>query len=482
MTNHFDLIVIGAGPGGYVAAIRAAQLGKKVLCIEKRASLGGTCLNVGCIPSKALLDSSELYHDVKTKSSRHGILVGDVQLDLTALMKRKTQVVKGLTDGISYLFKKNGVSSVFGSAMITAPGKVTVTANKGANEGAAGEKSVNEYQAPAILLATGSEVATLPTLPLDHQFIVSSNEAISFPEVPKKLIVIGAGYIGLELGSVWNRLGSQVQVIEFLPRILPLTDLEIAGMVQKSLTKQGFEFHLGTKVVSAKVIGNQVEVKAESAEQGSGKAALTFWGDRVLVAVGRRPNSANLGLETIGVTIDAKSGKIPVNSKFETNVPGIYALGDLIAGPMLAHKASEEGIAFAEMLCGHAGHVSYDTIPSVIYLWPEVASVGLNEEEVKKSGVSYKIGKVPFSASGRARCMDESEGVVKIITNSATDRILGVHIFGPRASDMIAEAVTIMEYHGCAEDLARLTHAHPSLSESVGDAAWMAYTGKAIHF
>jgi dihydrolipoamide dehydrogenase len=467
MAESFDLLVIGAGPGGYVAAIRAAQLGKKVACIDKRKALGGTCLNIGCIPSKALLDSSELFETVSHRLAKHGISAGPVGLDLAVMLKRKDQVVKSLTDGIAFLFRKNKVTAIQGSGALTAPGKVEVTA-------ADGSKSMLE--AGAVLLATGSESATLPSLPLDGKSIVSSTEALSFEAVPQHLIVVGAGYIGLELGSVWGRLGSKVTVLEFLPRILPLTDAEIAGFVQKSLTKQGIEFHLETKVTGARVEDGRVTVQAETSKGG-----VSFQGDKVLVAVGRKPNIAGLGLDAVGVKIDAKTGKIPINDRFETNVKGVYALGDLIAGPMLAHKASDEGIAFADMLAGKYGHVNYDTIPSVIYIWPEVSSVGLTEEQVKQSGVEYRVGRFPFSASGRAKCMDESEGLVKIIADAKTDRVLGTHIFGPRASDLIAECVTTMEFKGSAEDIARIVHSHPTLSESVGEAARMAWLGTAIH-
>ncbi|MCE9531683.1 MAG: dihydrolipoyl dehydrogenase [Planctomycetes bacterium] len=467
MPQPNDLIVIGAGPGGYVAAIRAAQLGKSVVCIDKRGPLGGTCLNVGCIPSKALLDSSELFEITNHRLAKHGISVGKVALDVAAMMKRKDHVVKSLTDGIGFLRRKTKIATIHGTAKLLAPGKVEVTA-------ADGTKSVLE--AGAILLAAGSEVATLPSLPLDGKQIVSSTEALSFDAVPPKLIVVGGGYIGLELGSVWARLGSKVTVLEFLPRILPLTDTEIAGLVQKSLAKQGMEFHLSTKVTGAKIEGGKVTVQTEAS---SGNA--TFQADKVLVAVGRKPSIAGLGLDTLGVKTHEKTGKISVNDKFETSVKGIYAIGDLIDGPMLAHKASEEGIAFAESLAGNYAHVNHATIPSVIYIWPEVASVGQTEEQVKESGREYRVGKFPFSASGRAKCMDESEGLVKIIADAETDRVLGVHIFGPRASDLIAECVTIMEFKGSAEDIARIVHGHPTLSESVGEAARMAWLGKAIH-
>jgi dihydrolipoamide dehydrogenase len=467
LSDTYDLIVIGAGPGGYVAAIRAAQLGKKVACIDKRGTLGGTCLNVGCIPSKALLDSSELFEMTSHRLGKHGITVSNVGLDLATMLKRKDQIVKSLTDGIAFLFRKNKVTPIQGSATLLGPGKVEVTA-------ADGSKSI--VGAGAILLATGSEVATLPALPLDGKNIVGSTEALSFDKVPQELIVVGAGYIGLELGSVWARLGGKVTVLEFLPRILPLTDGEIATLVQKSLARQGLQFHLGAKVTSASINAGRVKVLAETST-----GSASFQADKVLVAVGRKPNVAGLGLDAAGVKYDPKTGKIPVNERFETNVKGVYAIGDLIAGPMLAHKASDEGIAFADLLAGKYGHVNYDTIPSVIYIWPEVSSVGLTEEQVKESGRPYRVGKFPFAASGRAKCMNETEGLVKVIADADTDRVLGVHIFGARASDLIAESVTIMEFKGSAEDIARIVHAHPTLSESVGEAARMAWLGSAIH-
>ena len=467
MADTFDLVVIGAGPGGYVAAIRAAQLGKKVACIDKRNALGGTCLNIGCIPSKALLDSSELYHQATHRFQRHGIQVGAVGLDLPTMLKRKDQVVKSLTDGIGYLFRKNKITSITGTGKVLATGKVEVMAADG---------SRSTLEAGAILLATGSEPASLPSLPFDGKAIVSSTEALAFDKVPEHLIVVGAGYIGLELGSVWARLGAKVTVLEFLPRILPLNDTEVATLVEKSLTKQGLHFHLGTKVTGADLSGGRVTILADT---GAGNA--TFQGDKVLVAVGRRPNIAGLGLDEAGVKFDARSGKIAVNERFETNVKGVYALGDLIDGPMLAHKASEEGIAFAEMLAGKYARVNHATIPSVIYIWPEVANVGLTEEQVKETRKEYRVGKFPFSASGRAKCMDETEGLVKILTDARTDRVLGVHIFGPRASDLIAECVTILEFKGSAEDIARIVHSHPTLAESVGEAARMAWLGMTIH-
>jgi dihydrolipoamide dehydrogenase len=465
MADRLDLIVIGGGPGGYVAAIRAAQLGKKVACIDKRPTFGGTCLNIGCIPSKALLDSSEFFVQAKHKAAKHGIVLSKVELDLAAMLKRKDGVVKANTDGIAALFKKNGVKPVQGEAKLLAPGKVEVKGPDG---------KTATLEAAAILLAMGSEAATIPALPIDGKHIVTSTEALDFSSVPEHLVVVGAGYIGLEMGSVWLRLGSKVTVIEFLPRILPLTDTEIATMVQKSLTKQGMTFHLNAKVTGAKISGKKITVVAQT-ESGDLKVEC----DKVLVAVGRRPVTQGCGLEEVGVKLD--KGKVVVDDKFQTSVPGVYAIGDLIDGPMLAHKASEEGIAFADMLAGQPAHVNYDAIPSVVYIWPEIASVGKTEEQLKEAGIEYRVGKFPFLASGRARAMDEIEGVVKVLADAKSDRLLGVHIFGPRASDMIAEAVTTVEFVGSAEDIARIVHAHPTLSESLGEAARAAYFGKAIH-
>lgn len=463
-----DLIVIGGGPGGYVAALRAAQLGMKVACIDKRSAFGGTCLNVGCIPSKALLDSSELFHVARTKFVNHGINVGRPLIDVPTMMKRKNQVVKSLTDGIGYLLKKNKVTPYNGTGKLLGPGKVELARAEGTKEILEGKN---------ILLATGSEVIELPFLKFDHQVIVNSTDALSFTDVPKHLIVVGAGYIGLELGSVWARLGSKVTVLEFQPRALPTVDGELATMAKKSLEKQGLEFHFDTRVTGARAAGKQVSVITADRTGREG----SFTGDKVLVAVGRRPNIEGLGLTEAGVDHDSKSGRVNVDGSYQTNVNGVYALGDLIAGPMLAHKAMEEGVAVAEILAGKPGHVNYDAIPSVIYIWPEVASVGPTEEQLQESGQEYKVGKFPFIASGRARCMDETEGVVKVLTNAHTDRVLAVHIFGPRASDMIAEAVAIIEFKGSAEDIARIVHAHPTLSESLAEAARAAWSGSALH-
>ncbi len=467
MAERFDLVVIGAGPGGYVAAIRAAQLGMKVACVEKFPALGGTCLNIGCIPSKALLDSSELYHLAQSRFGRHGIKVGSLALDLPAMLARKDEVVKGLTEGVRFLFRKNKITAVFGTARVSSPTTVSVRAEDG---------SETTLEAAHILLATGSAPINLPFMPFDGAHIVSSTEALSFDKVPTHLIVVGAGYIGLELGSVWKRLGAKVTVIEFLPRIVPMMDLEVGDLLFKSLKKQGLEFQLETKVTGARLEGDQVTLTAEA----QGGARLTFEADRVLVAVGRRPYTEGLGLDAVGVKTDPKTGKVSVDPHYRTNIPTISAIGDLIDGPMLAHKAEDEGVAFSELLAGKPGHVDYNTIPSVIYTWPEVASVGLTEEQCKERKLDYKVGKFPFLANGRAKAMDETEGIVKILADARTDLVLGVHIIGPRASDMIAEAVTTMEFSGSSEDIARTCHAHPTLSEAFREAA-LAVEKRAIH-
>ena len=438
----------------------------KVACVEKRATLGGTCLNVGCIPSKALLESSELYVQARDHFEHHGIRTGKLGVDLKTMLERKDKVVKANTEGIVFLFKKNKVTRFSGAGRLDGPSRVAV-------KGTGGEDTVLETA--HVLLATGSEPSSLPALPLDGQHIVSSTEALTFAKVPQHLVVVGAGYIGLELGSVWNRLGAKVTVVEFLPRILPVSDGEIADLLFKSLVKQGLTFHLDTKVTSASTQGGQVIVNATS----KGRDVL-FQGDKVLVAVGRRPFTAGLGLKEAGVDVEERSGRIPVNESFQTNVPGIYAIGDLVAGPMLAHKAEDDGIACVERIAGMKTHVNWDTVPSVIYTWPEVASVGATEEQVKASGREYRVGKFKFSANPRARTMDETEGLVKVIADAKTDRLLGVHIFGPRASDLIAEAVAVMEFSGSAEDIARICHAHPTLSEAVREAA-MDVDHRAIH-
>jgi len=459
VAERYDLVVIGAGPGGYVAAIRAAQLGMKVACVEKRATLGGVCLNIGCIPSKALLDSSEYYHLAEAKFARHGIKVGGLEIDLAAMHKRKDGVVKALTDGVAYLFKKNKITPVFGTAKLASPTLVKVAGNDG--------KTV-DLEAGHVLLATGSEPINLPFMPFDGKTIVSSTEALAFEKVPGHLLVVGGGAIGLELGSVWRRLGSKVTVVEFLPRIVPSSDVEVGELLRKSLAKQGLEILTETKVTGAKV---DPKVGAKVAAQDKDGKELSFDADKVLVSVGRRAYSEGLGLAEIGVKADPKSGKVAVDKHFRTNVPTVSAIGDLIAGPMLAHKAEDEGVAFAELLAGKAGHVDYDTIPNVVYTWPELASVGKTEEQLKEEGTAYKVGKSPFSANGRAKAMDETEGVVKLLADARTDRLLGAHVVGPRASDLIAELVAVMEFRGAAEDVARTCHAHPTLSEAVKEAA-----------
>ncbi|MBX9679419.1 MAG: dihydrolipoyl dehydrogenase [Gemmataceae bacterium] len=464
MPDRYDVVIIGSGPGGYVAALRAAQLGMKVACVEKSKTLGGTCLNIGCIPSKALLDSSELYRLAKTRFSHHGIGVKDVELDLARMIARKSEVVKSLTDGIAFLFRKNKITWLQGTGKVLGKSRVQVTGDK-----------TFEVEAGSIILAAGSEPAPLPFLQYDGTHVVSSTEALSFAQVPEHLIVIGGGYIGLEMGSVWSRLGSKVTVLEFLPNLLPMNDRELAGILHKSLVKQGLDIRTNTKVTGATKDGGRITVTAEE-----GGKKVDFKGDKVLLSVGRRPAVAALGLKEAGIAFDEKSGKVPVNEHYQTNVAGIYAIGDMIAGPMLAHKASEEGLAVAEHLSGRGGHVNYATIPSVIYTHPELASVGITEEQAKESGVPYRVGKFPFMPNGRAKAMDETEGLVKTIADAKTDRILGVHILGPRASDLIGELVMAMEFGATAEDVARTCHAHPSLSETVGESARAAWT-TALH-
>jgi dihydrolipoamide dehydrogenase len=462
----FDLVVIGAGPGGYVAAIRAAQLGLKVACVDRRASLGGTCLNVGCIPSKALLQSSHEYAKAADGLARHGVKVGKLGLDLAAMLARKDKVVKDLTGGVAYLFKKSGVEQVTGSARLAGPGQVEVQA----------DKSGRTLRADTIVVATGSEAAGLPGVTIDEKRIVSSTGALSLPQVPKHLVVVGAGYIGLELGSVWRRLGAEVTVVEFLDHVVPATDREIGHLLQRSLEKQGFSFRLGAKVSKAKANKSGVQLAIEPAADGKQK---TMEADVVLVSVGRRPYTEGLGLREAGVEID-NHGRIRTDARFETNVPGVYAIGDVIAGPQLAHKASEEGVAVAEIIAGESAQVNYEAIPAVVYTWPEVASVGRTEEELKAANVAYKAGRFPFTANPRARCNAETEGVVKILSDARTDRILGVHIIGPEAGTVIHEAVVAMEFAASAEDLARICHAHPTLNEAVKEAA-LAVSGQAIH-
>ena len=451
---NFDLIVIGAGPGGYIAAIRAAQLGFKTACVE-REFLGGTCLNIGCIPSKALLDSSERYYDIAHSLPKHGIKVEGACVDLPVMMKRKDEVVKGLTGGVGYLFKKHKIEHLKGSGRILSPGTVEVSA-PGSSPGI--------HKSQRILIATGSAPIQLPALPFDEKYIVSSTGGLSFSEVPKKLLVVGAGYIGVELGSVWNRLGSEVIVLEFLDRALPGMDREMAGQLQKLLEKQGLKFKFNTVAQSAKVDKGHVSVSWKSGEQ-SGTEVV----DKVLVAVGRRPVTDNLGLREIGVVVDSK-GFVKVNERFETNVNGIYAIGDVIGGLMLAHKAEEEGVAAVELMAGKAGHVNYAACPAVVYTHPELAQVGMTEEDAAKRG-PIKVGRFPFAANGRARGMGETDGLVKMIADAASDRVLGVHILGAHASDVIAEATLAMEFAASSEDIARSFHAHPTMPEALKEAA-----------
>jgi dihydrolipoyl dehydrogenase len=458
-----DLVVIGAGPGGYVAAIRAAQLGMKVACVEKEPALGGTCLRIGCIPSKALLDSSELYEQARERLGVHGVNVSSVELDLAAMMRRKDKVVKGLTAGVASLFKKNSVTHVRGSAKIAGPGAVSV---EGADAGTLSTKS--------ILIATGSEPAPLPGVEFDGRFIVNSEEALSFSAVPPRLLVVGAGAIGLELGSVWARLGSKVKVVEFMDRILPTMDKELGATLKKVLERQGLSFQVSATAKSATVEGKEARVTIEAGGKGSTESF-----DIVLVAIGRRPYTAGLGLDAVGVALDEK-GRIEVDERFQTSVAGIYAIGDAIRGPMLAHKAGDEGVACVEMLAGQAGHVNYDAVPSVVYTWPEFASVGKSEEECAEQGREVKIGKFPFFANGRMRAMEERDGLVKVIADAKTDRVLGIHILGPRASDLIAEAALAIEFGSSSEDIARTCHAHPTLPEAVKEAA-LGVAGRSIH-
>jgi dihydrolipoamide dehydrogenase len=462
----YDLIVIGTGPGGYVAAIRASQLGMKVAVVEKRATHGGTCLNVGCIPSKALLHASERYAEAADGFAAMGIKVSP-SLDLPAMLAFKDAGGKSNVDGVEFLLKKNKIDAVQGKGRIAAAGKVEVT-------GPDGKKQTLETK--AILIATGSEVAVLPGIAIDEKTVISSTGALSLASVPKRLVVIGGGYIGLELGSVWSRLGSQVTVVEMLDRLAPGLDGEVAKQLQRVLTKQGMAFKLATKVVSVETKGKSVKLTLEPA--GGGKSE-TLDCDVVLVAVGRVPNTQGLGLAELHVKTDNR-GRVVVDDKFAASVPGIYAIGDVIKGPMLAHKAEDEGIAVAEILAGQAGHVNYDVIPSVIYTAPEVASVGRTEEELKTAGVDYKVGKFPFTANGRAKVNRTTEGFVKVLAEEGTDRVLGVHIIGADAGTMIAEAAVLMEFGGSAEDLARTCHAHPTLNEAVKEAA-LAVDKRAIH-
>ena len=464
--KEFDVVVIGGGPGGYVAAIKAAQLGLKTACIEKRGTLGGTCLNVGCIPSKAMLHSSHKYEEAKHGLTAHGIELTSVKLNLAQMLKRKTEVVDSLCKGIEGLFLKNKITYFKGLGSFVSNNEIKVTS----------VSSDEIIKAKNIIIATGSEVMNLPGIEIDEKKIVSSTGALELTSVPKKMIVIGGGYIGLEMGSVWTRLGAEVTVVEFLDRIVPAMDTEVSKEFKKQLEKQGVKFKMATKVVSAKASSKGVDLVLEAATGGSQEKVSV---DVVLVAVGRKAYTDKLNLEKIGVKADER-GRIPVNKQFETSVKSVYAIGDVIAGPMLAHKAEEEGVAAAEIIAGQHGHVNYDTIPGIVYTYPEVASVGKTEDELKKLGTEYKIGKFPCMANSRARANGEAEGFVKIITDKNTDRILGAHIIGPNAGELIQELVLGMEYKASAEDIARTCHGHPGLSEAVKEAALGAYF-KSIH-
>jgi len=467
MSDQYDLVVIGGGPGGYVAAIRAAQLGLRTACVEKRGSLGGTCLNVGCIPSKALLQSSEKYEEAAHELKTHGVEVGSLKLNLKAMMERKEKIVTGLTQGIEFLFKKNKIDYVKGMGRIAKAGSVVVTGEDGKE---------SELEAKNILIATGSESMPIPGVEVDEKQIVSSTGALDLSKVPEHFVVIGGGYIGLEMGSVWRRLGAKVTVVEFLDRITPGMDGEVSKNFQRILKKQGMDFRLKTKVTGAKATKDGVTLSVAPADGGDAEELKC---DIVLVSVGRRPYTEGLGLDAVGVKTDNR-GFIEIDDHFATSVPGIYAIGDCVRGPMLAHKAEDEGVVCAEIISGQSGHINYDAIPGIVYTWPEVASVGKTEEQLKEEGVAYKIGKFPFSANSRARCNDTTDGFVKVLSDAKTDRILGTHIIGADAGTLIHEIVNVMEFGGSAEDVARTCHGHPTLSEAVKEAA-LAVDGRAIH-
>jgi dihydrolipoamide dehydrogenase len=464
---QYDLIVIGTGPGGYVCAIRAAQLGLKTTVVEKRATFGGTCLNVGCIPSKALLHASELFEQAGHTFGKMGIGVGKPALDLAAMLAFKDQGVDGNVKGVEFLLKKNKIDAFHGTARIAAPGKVEV---KG------GDGGTQTLETKSIVIATGSDVARLKGIEIDEKRVVSSTGALVLGEVPQRMVVIGAGVIGLELGSVWRRLGAEVIVVEYLDRVLPGMDAEVCRQAQRIFERQGLRFKLATKVTAVDSSGSRLKVTLEAAKGGGGK---TIEADVVLVSVGRVPYTDGLGLDEAGVKHDER-GRVAVDGHYATNVPGIYAIGDVIAGPMLAHKAEDEGVAVAEILAWQAGHVNYDAIPNVVYTFPEIASVGKTEDELKAAGVAYSTGKFPFTANGRAKVNLTTDGFVKILADAKTDRVLGLHMIGADAGNMIAEAVLAMEFGASAEDIARTCHAHPTLSEAVKEAA-LAVGKRAIH-
>jgi dihydrolipoamide dehydrogenase len=462
MSDSFDVIVIGSGPGGYVCAIRAAQLGLKTACVEKRETLGGTCLNIGCIPSKALLQSSEEFEKAHHALKNHGIVLDSVKLDLAKMMASKQEVVAANTKGVEFLFRKNKVTWLKGTGKITAPGTVDV-------DGTA-------YSAKHIVIATGSESVPLPGVTVDEKRIVTSTGALELDAVPGHLVIVGGGVIGLELGSVWQRLGAKVTVVEFLDHIAAGMDSEVATAFQRILQKQGFTFKLGAKVTGATSSDSGVTLSVEPVKGGD---AETLQADIVLVSIGRRPFTEGLGLEAAGVVLDERK-RVKVDAHYRTNMPGIYAIGDVIAGPMLAHKGEEEGVAVAELIAGQAGHVNYEAIPNVVYTWPEVASVGKTEDELKAAGIAYNVGKFPFTANGRARAMGDTDGFVKILADKTTDRVLGAHVLGPDAGHLIAELTMAIEFGASAEDVARTCHAHPTLSEAVKEAA-LAVGKRALH-
>ena len=469
MSDAYDLIVIGGGPGGYVAAIRAGQLGLKTAIVEKRGALGGTCLNVGCIPSKALLQSSHHYHMAVTEFEHHGIIAKGLSLDLKVMMGRKDKVVSDLTQSVEFLMKKNKVDYVIGEGTIKTAGEVVITPpKKGAKK--------QTLKTDNILIATGSDVAPLPGVKIDEKQIVSSTGALDLKTVPKTLCVVGAGVIGLELGSVWRRLGAKVTVVEFLDHILPGVDAEISKQMQRTLKKQGIEFKLSTKVTGAKTAKAGVTLTTEPVAGGKKE---TMKAEIVLAAIGRLPFTNGLGLDKAGVEMDDR-GFVKVDEDFQTNVEGIFAIGDVIGGAMLAHKAEDEGVVCVEVMAGQSGHIDYDSIPGIVYTWPEVASVGKTEEQLKDAGVKYNVGKFPFTANSRARCNADTDGFVKILADAATDAVLGCHIIGPEAGDLIQEVVVAMELSGSAEDIARICHGHPGLSEAVKEAA-LAANGRAFH-
>jgi dihydrolipoamide dehydrogenase len=467
MSQQYDVIVIGSGPGGYVSALRCAQLGLKTALIEKYPTLGGTCLNVGCIPSKALLDSSEHYHNAAHTFKTHGIELKDLKVNLEQMIARKREVVKQTCDGIVYLMKKNKIDVHHGTGSFVNNTTVQVTAADGKQ---------TQITSKNIIIATGSKPITLPSVPVDKQRIITSTEALELKEVPKHMIIIGGGVIGLELGSVYARLGAKISVVEFMDGLIPTMDKSLGKELQKVLGKIGFEYHFNHKVTGASVKGKEVTVTAESKD---GKA-LELKGDYVLVAVGRKAFTEGLGLEKAGVQLDER-GRVKVNEHLQTNVPNIYAIGDVVAGAMLAHKAEEEGVMVAEQLAGQKPHINYLLIPGVVYTWPEVAAVGYTEEQLKEKGRAYKVGNFPFKASGRARASMDTDGFVKVLADKTTDEILGVHMIGPRVADMIAEAVVAMEYRASAEDISRMSHAHPTFTESFKEACLAATDNRALH-